>query len=249
MGIQENTNNLYGSYAMLHPTGKVMCYCSRRKANWYIDKQLAVWKDSPDDKVFQLLFEPQGYGKASLNYYLQPLENKCVVCGSLENLTKHHVVPYMFRSQFPKKLKNHNSHDILMLCVDCHTTYERFADDFKIELANNNGHVTQNSKMSMEERYNKKILSAKTLINRINSGELTNIPEEVIVKTMAIANLPFKEVPYVPRNEWTTVLINKLVVDNKLHEFMQSWRQHFIDHAKPQFLPKHWDIEHPLEKT
>ena len=41
----------------------------------------------------------------------------------------------------------------------------------------------------------------------------------------------------------------KLIVDSygDLQEFANRWRQHFIDHAKPQYMPGGWEVDRPLE--
>mmetsp|Transcript_23406 Transcript_23406/g.55464 ORF Transcript_23406/g.55464 Transcript_23406/m.55464 type:complete len:475 (-) Transcript_23406:31-1455(-) len=52
-------------------------------------------------------------------------DNICVVCGTTEGLVKHYVMPHCYRRKMPTKFKSHHSHDIVLLCVPCHTNADR----------------------------------------------------------------------------------------------------------------------------
>ena len=47
-------------------------------------------------------------------------ENRCCVCGKLGDYLRHHVVPHCYRALFPVHMKSHLSHDIVLLCQQCH---------------------------------------------------------------------------------------------------------------------------------
>lgn len=241
---------------MIHPDGSLMCHCNNKKANWYVKRGLAIWLD---DKQFQLKFAPSGHGKSNSAYYTQELENRCVVCGVQESemgLNKHHVVPYVFRSRFPVQYKESNHHDILPTCVNCHEAYEDEANDLKQKLALKVG-VSINSPLSENEQYNKKILSARKVIDKINNkelidsnGNLVSIPEE---KIQLLKEKASKELLPGENKKSGAIWADKIMLDvlngdiNNLWNFIRMWRAHFIEHAQPQFLPKHWSVDHPLE--
>lgn len=46
--------------------------------------------------------------------------NRCVVCGATRDYTRYHVVPAAYRKHLPAAIKAHRSHDIVLVCVDCH---------------------------------------------------------------------------------------------------------------------------------
>ena len=46
-------------------------------------------------------------------------------------LTKHHIVPYMYSKWLPIEYKSHNSHDIVLLTRDEHYRYEIEATKLK----------------------------------------------------------------------------------------------------------------------
>ncbi|KAJ4457155.1 hypothetical protein PAPYR_7449 [Paratrimastix pyriformis] len=54
-------------------------------------------------------------------------------------LTKHHIVPYLYRHYFPHALKAHLSHDVVLLCHACHERYEQHADCLKTTIAHELG--------------------------------------------------------------------------------------------------------------
>src|ERR1019366_3685075 len=124
--------NLYGNCRVLDPDGVVMFHCSRKRLNWYLSRDLA---DEVDPATIRLCFQPNGTGHQGDEYYLTQKENKCVVCGSGDNLTRHHVVPLLYRRHFPHMVKSHSYHDVLLLCGKCHDVYEQRADEKKVEIA------------------------------------------------------------------------------------------------------------------
>lgn len=71
----------------------------------------------------RLTFEPSGRAVGETGqYYIEPKENQCVVCGSKEGCSRKFVIPKEYRKFFPECMKSHSSHDILLLCLDCHRT-------------------------------------------------------------------------------------------------------------------------------
>jgi hypothetical protein len=129
---------MYDNILMKDPNGQLLCTISIKKANWYVRKNLAIWKDdhdNDDNKCIQLLFHPnrpENQGQQgqeppvpnNLNTYNQTVkENRCVVCGHNQDYMRHYVVPYCYRSLFPQHFKTHLPHDIVLVCAsnnNCH---------------------------------------------------------------------------------------------------------------------------------
>jgi hypothetical protein len=253
MPINAMQKPIYESFSMYHPDGSFMCHINQKRANWYVERGLADWID---DKSFKLKFEPKGKGKQDLLFYTQKVENRCVVCGdhSEDNLNKHHVVPYVFRSRFPVQYKESNHHDILVTCVDCHENYEHQANIFKAKLAKDLG-LTMNLGMTPEQRHNKKVRSAQKALANVESGKLKDangvslIPEEKLEQLRQTANMELfpEEIEY--GAVWADKIVENVLAENRLFEFVKMWRQHFLDNCNPQFLPNHWSVEHPLESS
>ena len=116
---------IYGNYKVFSPEGHLMFRCDLKKANWYLSRDLAhLFSDDPH--TIQLKFQPKGLGNHNKVYGLTEMDNKCVVCGTNEFLTRHHVVPISYRRFFPVEIKSHNFHELfigggmsLFLTGDC----------------------------------------------------------------------------------------------------------------------------------
>jgi len=175
------------------------------------------------------------------------------VCGDTQSgLNKHHIVPYVFRSRFPNQYKESNHHDIAATCVDCHENYEGFATQYKAQLAKECG-VCINASLSKEQKDNKKIMSAKKLMQRINNGELRDNQGNIVIDAKRLEEIkewavkePL-EVDKASGSAWADAIMKKVLDEGKLWEFIVSWRKHFVEHARPQFLPQHWSVDSPLE--
>lgn len=245
MPINPSSKKMYESFEMIHPDGYFMSFVSEKRANWYINRGLAIWVG---DKKFQLKFNPNGSGKGHIPFYTQKLENKCVVCGAEHNLNKHHVVPYVFRSRMPIKYKEKSNHDVLAICIDCHEEYEQIAMEFKNQLVKEAG-INISAKLTEEEKWNKDITSAKKMLEKINNKliDVSKIPKDRITEFERLAKLNLKDVPEKPF--WGDLLMNKIIQEDKIFDFVKTWRKHFIETMSPKYLPMYWNIELPLEEN
>ena len=130
--------DIYENCQMQAPDGEVLCYCDKKKTQWYLERQLAVVISS-DPVVIRLKFEPNGRGFSDVfadpEFYMKFKENQCVVCGVKKNFLRYHVVPVLYRQHFPEKLKSHRSHDVVILCPRCHELANKHSDLLKKEIA------------------------------------------------------------------------------------------------------------------
>lgn len=111
---------LYDNCYMEAPDGELLCTLDRAKALWYQKKGLATLV-SEDPLRMRLLFEPSGRAVGQTGAYdLVEKMNQCVVCGTQENYSRKFIVPKEYRKFFPVVLKSHSSHDILLMCLECH---------------------------------------------------------------------------------------------------------------------------------
>ncbi len=131
---------MYDNIHMLDEDREPICTISMKKAKWYIRKNIVEWsapkagselsKDK-DAKCIRLLFTHNGAHEeekksSSEKLYLRSAkQNICVSCGSDGHHIRHYIVPYSYRSLLPDDYKSHMSHDIVILCPDCHVTCER----------------------------------------------------------------------------------------------------------------------------
>ena len=39
-------------------------------------------------------------------------------------------------------------------------------------------------------------------------------------------------------------MVQKLIalIEDQIYQFIFKWRNHFLEHAKPKYMPEHWDV-------
>ncbi|KAG9150036.1 hypothetical protein Leryth_010093 [Lithospermum erythrorhizon] len=111
--------------------GRLLCHCDRKKLEWYLNRDLAkLVEDEP--LAIMLLFEPKGRPEDEGNdFYIQSKKNICVGCGEGNHYLRYRIIPSCYRMHFPEQLKSHRSHDIVLLCVDCHEVAHAAAEKYK----------------------------------------------------------------------------------------------------------------------
>lgn len=239
---------IYGNCQVYSPEGILMFRCDNKKANWYLNRNLAEILNS-DPLVIKLKFQPRGNGNHNKSYGLSEMRNICVVCGEDEFLTRHHVVPICYRKHFPLEKKSHNFHDVLSLCVDCHENYEKFAFDFKLKLADK-----YNAPINGELLDNKDFLKIRSLSGCLVADHSKKIPKWRIneIKSEIKKHFSWKRIT---KKRLELVINSEIKVYNRTHgeiviskiddleSFIKEWRQHFIHHNDCKHLPKNWSID------
>jgi len=218
-------SNLYENNEVYHPNGNLMFYCKMKRVDWYLNKGLA---EKIGHKKYQLTFVPGGEGEPIK--YLNQRRNMCVVSGSKDNLTKHHVVPYMYRKLFPIKYKDKNSTDLVLLTEGEHSIYERFADDLKKDLLDKHISSAEIENNRNIYSYEKNVRILRNHMDSIPAKNLYNISETI--KKFRINGI----------NDLEILNLTKLVVEREgVESLIRLWKSHFIEYAKPRFLPKWWN--------
>ncbi|TKY66973.1 Exosome component 10 [Spatholobus suberectus] len=141
--------------------GRLLCYCDQRKLEWYLSRDLAKLIDE-EPPAIMLLFEPKGRPEDEDNdFYIQSKKNICVGCGEGNHYLRYRIIPSCYRIHFPEHLKSHRSHDIVLLCVDCHEVAHAAAEKYKRKIAVEFGiplylrrvvHPGQETEKQIEER-------------------------------------------------------------------------------------------------
>ena len=260
MGKIKRKNKIYGNCTMTAPDGTVMCRCDEKKANWYLDRNLAtVMGEKP--LVIRLDFEPKGLAHSDDPYYLSVKKNICVVCGSEDalELTKHHCVPKQYRKNFPDKLKKYNSHDIVSICYKCHEDYEMIALSLKRAIAREVGielhvpheydnelrHITGLAYAVLEHGDKMPPERKADLIKEISDHFEKEITEEELREIAGIEIVSI-DVKHVNHGKF---VVEQLGDIEAIEAFVQRWRKHFVDMMKPKFLPDYWDECKPLKSV
>ena len=223
----------YDNYLMYHPDGTLMCFCSKKKANWYVKRGLAVLEKN---KV-KLLFTPNGYGEPQEILYGR--ENMCVISSITTNLTKHHVIPTQYRKHFRFEYKDKNSIDLVVLEREVHNEYELSANDLKKEFEKDyiSNDILEKNYL-LNEAYNK--------YNTIEKYIHLIPPQKAVHMMMRIDgicdmySINKEELRYFKPDELYES-INKIIVKSIGEEYLiVLWKLHFIKFGKPKHMPKWW---------
>lgn len=243
------TKGLYGNCVVKH--GEITMFrCGVDRMNWYLEKGLAVLESS-DPPVLQINFTPKGPGHSGDPYFLQEFKNRCVVCGKDEDLSHHHIVPYCYRRHFPKDSYEAGRwfYDVLLLCVRCHDRYERQANGLKDEIASEHGISSSGlSNLSKDDVIVIKACAALVKHSDEMPEDRRKYFEGVVKAYLGVEQFTREEAQNVWKNlmDAQEVVAAGVIVVSKLTDFDAfaiRWRQHFMKHMKPKFLPIGWNPE------
>ena len=229
----------YDNVKIFSPDGLLMCYVSDRKRDWYLSRNLA---EIIDEQSIRLSFKPKALGNHGQPYLVQ-LENKCVICGdeSVEDLTKHHIIPSCFRKHFPKQWKNSRHFEVVFLCTECHTFYEREAYKLTKQLLESIGGEQLMKDYHLTRKYAGGILAHSDKIPEDKLDEMKiwllehhNIDDFSIDTMVNLLELPHPS-PY--------KMYSQTISDYPY--FIKMWKDHFIEVMElSEHLPKFWNEEY-----
>ncbi|XP_046824735.1 exonuclease 3'-5' domain-containing protein 2 [Vespa crabro] len=270
LNINEHESNipirkkpLYHNCYLQAPDGDILCTCDRKKAEWYIKKNLA---DVVEEQPFtvRLKFEPSGRALGEVGqYYTQIKINQCVVCGASENFIRKNVVPREYRKYFPLVMKAHQSHDVLLLCPTCHENSKshdlqlrrKLADMCNAPLA---GPLTHTNWKKLHCAI--KALRNEPMLPLQRQEELTNIileyagQQEITPNLLNSLDEELKSALSSSINQSKQQPHGLKVVqwfeerEGGLVELERIWREHFLTTMKPQHLPNLWSVRHNQER-
>lgn len=255
---------LYHNCQLRAPDDQPLCVCDPKKAWWYVEKGLGVVA-SEEPLVVRLTFEPSGRPQVEREdgrFYLQERHNICVTCGKDQSYIRKNVVPHEYRKYFPDILKDHQSHDVVLLCIECHKISNLHDQSFRHQLAREFRApigTEQDVKVSIDK--SRKIVrnAASALLNNKE-----NIPDNRIAVLEKIVKDYFnieelddnflKDVVKIDIKIWNDDYQSH---GHKVYEgyekigvmkLEQRWREHFLSSMKPQHMPEGWSVTHNFFK-
>lgn len=267
VGYSARKSPLYDNCFLHAPDDQPLCTCDKKKAKWYLDKGIGVLQ-SEDPFVVRLLFEPSGRPDSQQDYYLTAKENVCVVCGKADSYIRKNIVPHEYRRHFPTEMKDHNSHDILLLCTSCHAASNMHDGFLKQQLAEEFGapQGCEEGVRLLEDSDRRRVRSAaralltageglpeqrreelqaliKDFLNVTEEQELTN---EALQQAASLETRIFNKA-YVPHG----LKVVQAHAEQGLQGLMdleRRWRQHFLNTMQPRHLPPLWSVDHNHSK-
>lgn len=257
---------LYDNCRLQAPDGQLLSTCDRKKAVWYMEKNLAeLISDNPF--TVRLFFEPSGRPDNDRDYYLYEKANQCVVCGATESFVRKNIIPHEYRKHFALAMKDHTSHDILLLCLPCHQQSNYYDCLFRRQLADEY-HAPQGSVQAIrlyEDPKRRAVRSAGRALEKAGNkipaerrAELEKVVldffeedeiHEDLIKRASSLETRVENEAYIPHGEKVVKLIYKEKGSKGLLDFERRWREHFLQTMKPAHLPTLWSIDHNHEKV
>ena len=262
---------------MIDPEGNILSKISRKKGRWYVSKNLGVWVN--DDKTssssdkeadentstcIQLTFKPKAKPTYNNEYGQSVKKNMCVACGGTENQMRFYIVPYAYRTLFPKKYKSKLSHDITVLCADCHLICgqqvqyrmndmeekfnipKRFTTDFDLYRVRSSSLALMNSRAKIPAEkisYHESIVRAHLAKIGDRVEEDKEISKEQL-QTAIDVDYKIENPNYIPG---PTLVVDSISSDDrKMKDFIRGWRQFFLDTIHPRHLPRGWRVDYPV---
>ena len=163
------------------------------------------------------------------------------------------------------ELKDHMSHDVLLMCLSCHRFAQQWDEQLRQRLAKqyNAPLGTADQCLYKDHPQISKVRSAAKALHfngaKIPATRRTELMsvlqkhcgDEVEITGEKIAELA--EIDIKVKNEnyggpHGKRVVDAFVAENRLAEFIRLWRQHFLDNMKPKHLPPMWSVEHNLDK-
>lgn len=258
--LQSIVGEYYSNILLLDPKENPLTTISSRRAKWYLDRGLAVsiGADEMYGERLRLTFEPK---KNSSNKFLQTvLPTQCVVCGTKDSLTVHHVIPMAVKRFFPAEDKDHTRQWCVLVCQHhhleaekvCRPLYERSLQD-AVRTAQTQHHDKNKLLFKLANLFNAQNLITKATLEVFTPEELGKyVPflQSLFVPTEHFERLR-ELISELRKNQKQAVKASKAVwgkqyiIDNGgIEGIKQVYRDAFLS-MKPAFLPEGFLIDDP----
>ncbi|XP_008487602.1 exonuclease 3'-5' domain-containing protein 2 [Diaphorina citri] len=262
---------VYDNCYLLDSLGQVLCTCDRKKAQWYLDKDLgSLVREDPF--TVRLSFQPEGFDREDCKYYSEEKRNQCVVCGSEErySLVKKYIVPHEYRKYLPDYMKDRRSHDVLLMCYRCHMRSNMKDQAMRKSLArlcNAPLDSKTNKAVTHVDEIRKVKSAARALLRHTRTKQLpderffdlVSLVDDYFVGDPRYKGLSMIQLIQIGSQLCETVqnaefvshgqaVVTYFQERDQLELFETRWRQHFLETMRPEYLPKHWSLHHNFER-
>ena len=203
--------------------GRFLSHTSKKRANWYIKRNLA--QVLPDGNI-KLCFAEKEF-TPDYNNFKESYQDYCVCCGCKDDLTKHHVVPQQYFPYLPIEFKEFNHHDLLCMCRSCHNQYEDKANILKDKIYSD--FVPMYYRRLVRDIHLIKNLKYKRDYKKNDPVKIKNKIDKILEKYDGLID------------ENHDFDINRYLIDTlSVKTFVLIWRYHFYESMDLKYLPKIW---------
>ncbi|XP_045458128.1 exonuclease 3'-5' domain-containing protein 2 [Melitaea cinxia] len=257
---------LYHNCLLTAPDGELLSTCDDKKAKWYVENELADTVCA-EPLTVRLRFEPAGRSVgAAGRYYQLSKENRCVVCGAGHSFIRKNVVPREYRKHFPEVMKEHSSHDVLLLCAACHQRSNARDQPVRERLAARCGAPLAplaHARTSEDAACRNIRSAARALLHGSRKHVLPEARRRKLESVVLQHYLQHDEITTELLEEAANIQVafenddyeshgSKVVEHYRRHDGLlrleQEWREHFLESMRPQHLPALWSVTHTAER-
>lgn len=241
---------LFDNCLIQAPDGVNLSRCGAKKAKWYLENDLAEIVDQ-DPLTIRLKFEPSGRRGLGDPLLLDGKPNICVVCGTDEDLTRHHIIPYCFIKYMKVEYKVDIIRDIFPLCEYCHGEYEKLSMAKRKEMAAELDVPLYGIPQEEMKKVRKAMGAAAALQkhgHKIPADRQTEM-RETVKEFLDKSHITEEDLTAVRKYKISDrddfVNFSQYVAErvDDYSEFAREWREHFVSTMSPQHMPDAWKID------
>ncbi len=158
----------------------------------------------------------------------------------------------------PESIKDHSSHDSLLVCLECHHEYEPKAHEFKLKYVREYGIPIEGAPYVVYQERRGVVSACKALLSS-NAEKIPAERKDVLINAVK----EYYQVEEVSEDilragrelilmergpdfrEHGDVVMSSMSLEEMV-EFAREWRRNFLEHAKPKFLSPTWKVENDV---
>ncbi|CEO95246.1 hypothetical protein PBRA_004012 [Plasmodiophora brassicae] len=259
--IQALHQPLYDNCTVLSmEDGSPLCRISRKRCMWYVNRDLAEIVKDDGPLIIRLKFPAKGGPSQNDLFTLSTKRNCCVRCGVDSDLRRAYIVPHCYRREMPPAMTSHQSHDIVLLCMGCHTLWSMAHARLRKVIAQESSSPVNGVRVG-EGPDRAAVKAKKSACSLLRYRDRIPQPRADAMMAMIRAHLGRDDVTdddlaslaevdnEVDVDTRELIPHGRIVVQNLNGDFagfVRRWRQHFVDTLQPRHLPEYWSVDYAL---
>lgn len=226
------TSKIYDNCEIYRSNDTFFCFCSKRKMNWYLEKELAEKIEGHD--AIKLKFDPQFRDENDkyVVYMRTKLNNKCFTCDITEGLVKYRIIPSEYLKFIPVECKCRNPDlvtNIISLCIDCRNEADSHAQELKDKLCEefnvcsdyyiDHDRIETKSLCRKILKCRKKGFDDRVLMERLSLKFNRRLDDELYEHSNCDISAVYKNT-----RSPAEYIVLQIIHENKIEDFIKQWK-------------------------